>query len=592
MAIEHQDSQADGGANSFNNLNAVDIVKVDGNVFALLGGDDDDLQVFSIDNDPASPTYGQLSDSPVTTVSDSGSTFFSKVFSIHHVEIGGSTYVYAGGDEKGISVYQIDASGNLTSVQNVADNGSTLLDKVNSLSSVSVDDGVGGTNTFLFTGSEGEEGISAFQVASDGTLTSVDSVADDATVNLKKVYGLDTVQVDDGVGGVNTFVIAGGKDDDGLSVFEVASDGTLTNVDNVADTGSTHLSKVRAVVTHEIDGAQYVFAGGEGGGISAFEVASDGTLTHRGSIADDGTLNLDKINDLVVQDHQGTPTIWAGGDDKGLDAFEITVDGGTGAVSFSRVANFDEGTYNTGNIRALGGGDGYVGAGNHGPKTAEAFTAPCFAPGTLILTPDGERPVEDLTIGDMVVTADRGLRPIRWIGRREVVFDAANPRGDKDKPVLIQRGALGRGMPRRDLIVSPQHRMVLFGSDIFRRYGAPEVFAIAKALTGLPGIRRMHGKRRVIYFALLLDRHEVLFAEGAATESFRPGPVALAGFAPEHRRQIFAIYPGLVDDPDGALGPPARPLTRHAEIEELVRRRKCKMHGAGAAGAPPGVAAR
>ena len=171
---------------------------------------------------------------------------------------------------------------------------------------------------------------------------------------------------------------------------------------------------------------------------------------------------------------------------------------------------------------------------------------PCFAPGTRILTPSGERAVENLRVGELVMTADHGPRRIRWLGKRNVDFtDPANARGETDKPILIKMGALGTGMPRRDLIVSPQHRMVLSADWINAAFGEPEVFVIAKALTELAGVRILKGRRQAVYMAILLDHHEVIFAEGAKTESFRPGPVALSGFSHEHRRQIYSIYPGL-----------------------------------------------
>ncbi len=168
------------------------------------------------------------------------------------------------------------------------------------------------------------------------------------------------------------------------------------------------------------------------------------------------------------------------------------------------------------------------------------------------------------------MTADHGLQPLRWIGRREVIFDANNVRGDKDKPVLFKAGSLGDGLPRRDLVVSPQHRMVVGGQKVMRAHGVAEVLVLAKALTGLRGVRRMMGKRKIVYYSLLVDRHEVIYAEGTPTESFRPGPVALAEFAPEHRAQVFRVYPALADDPEKALGPTARPVIKRREGELLA----------------------
>ena len=196
---------------------------------------------------------------------------------------------------------------------------------------------------------------------------------------------------------------------------------------------------------------------------------------------------------------------------------------------------------------------------------------PCFAPGTEILTPLGPRPVETLWPGDLIITADHGAQPVRWIGRRDVNFQStANQHAINDKPIQFKAGSLGNGIPHRDLIVSPQHRMILSGPEVAAHFASREVLALAKGLVGLPGVRVMKGRQQVSYYALLFDRHEIIFAEGAATESFRPGPIALKHFTPEHRRQVFRIYPGLLDDPENALGPPARPVLKRREAMEFV----------------------
>lgn len=168
---------------------------------------------------------------------------------------------------------------------------------------------------------------------------------------------------------------------------------------------------------------------------------------------------------------------------------------------------------------------------------------PCFAPGTLMLTKRGQLAIEDLRIGDEVITADNGPQRLRWIGKRTKTFVT---RDDAQQPIEFKLGSLGPNLPHRKLIVSPLHRMVLSGPHVLSEFGELEVLALAKALTGHPMIRRMKGKKRIDYFALLFDRHEIIFAEGAATESFRPGHVAMANFAPRAREEIYAIYPLLL----------------------------------------------
>ena len=90
----------------------------------------------------------------------------------------------------------------------------------------------------------------------------------------------------------------------------------------------------------------------------------------------------------------------------------------------------------------------------------EAFNfVTCFSKGMEILTPQGGRRVEDLQVGDLVVTRDGAPQPTRWIGK------ASRPTRDDFRSVRIKAGALGAGVPSKNLIVSQQHRM-LFVSPI------------------------------------------------------------------------------------------------------------------------------
>ncbi|MDJ0628422.1 MAG: Hint domain-containing protein [Rhodobacter sp.] len=202
-----------------------------------------------------------------------------------------------------------------------------------------------------------------------------------------------------------------------------------------------------------------------------------------------------------------------------------------------------------------------------GPQMA-AMGIPCFTPGTMILTANGEVPVEDLKIGDMVATRDHGHQPIRYISTEEI----CGPRiPDNHLPILIPAGSLGFGLPERNLFVSGQHRMLLDWRGARQLYDTAEVLAPAKALVQLPGVRVKRDVRNVRYMHIVFDRHEVIFAEGAPTESFYPGPTTLRSLDFNERDALFCAFPALRNGVEAALGAPARRLLRVQETKQFVR---------------------
>ncbi|RMC33929.1 hemolysin [Paracoccus alkanivorans] len=172
----------------------------------------------------------------------------------------------------------------------------------------------------------------------------------------------------------------------------------------------------------------------------------------------------------------------------------------------------------------------------------------CFAAGTEIKTADGVCPIEDLSVGQLVLTIDGGLQPIRWIGRRK--FDSIDLRlKPKLRPVRIRAGALGEGYPSRDLVVSPQHRVLVRNNLLQRMFCTTEALVAAKHLLELPGIEVAEDLAEVEYFHMMFDRHQIVWSNGAATESMYTGKVALDSLAPEQLAEIFAIFPDLRDLP-------------------------------------------
>ena len=170
----------------------------------------------------------------------------------------------------------------------------------------------------------------------------------------------------------------------------------------------------------------------------------------------------------------------------------------------------------------------------------------CFEPASkfwggfrlVLKTTSGEVPIEELRKDARVWTLDHGLQPIRWINARKV------PAEGRFAPVVFRAGVIGN---KRDLKVSPQHRMMLSGSRAALLFGEDEVLAAAKHLTNWDGVYIETGGE-VEYFHILFDRHEIIIADGAMSESFHPAEGALDSLAGAARGP-WAILIG----PEGAF---------------------------------------
>ncbi|MFV0513936.1 MAG: Hint domain-containing protein [Jhaorihella sp.] len=183
----------------------------------------------------------------------------------------------------------------------------------------------------------------------------------------------------------------------------------------------------------------------------------------------------------------------------------------------------------------------------------------CFTPGTTIATASGPRPIESLVPGDLIVTRDNGLQPLRWVGRRTV------PARGRFAPVEIGAALHGGSAP---LLVSPQHRLLWAGSRAQMLFGEDEVFVAARHLLDHPAVCCRRGGD-VTYLHLMLDRHEVIFANGAPTESFYPGDAALTALSGPARHEMFALFPHLRSH-SGGFGDTARLCLKAHEARLLA----------------------
>ena len=215
--------------------------------------------------------------------------------------------------------------------------------------------------------------------------------------------------------------------------------------------------------------------------------------------------------------------------------------------------------------------DFYTGANNPNITPADVFTLfgntqeiLCFTRGTLIETATGPKPVEALGIGDEIPVLNGDTVPIRWISstkqrRRDL------QRAPHLYPVRITAGALGRGLPTRDLLVSRQHRILVNSKVAKRMFGASDVLLSAIRLTELPGIYVDDSVEDVEYFHILFDKHQVLWAENVACESLFTGPEALKSVPQAARIELETLFPDLLSlthSPTSAALIPSRKLQK------------------------------
>lgn len=385
-----------------------------------------------------------------------------------------------------------------------------------------------------------------------------------------------------GQGGDDRFVLENGFGDDTI----VGGETDETGGDQIDATGMTDA----VTVTFSGDEAGTVASGGDTAQFSEIEridlgagndtvdgTASAGGIDVDGGAGDDflrggaggDTLSGGSGDDVIVAGAGEDDIDLGEGDDVAYAGPGDTVSGGDGydTLVLNGGAPVDQVviTGRTLNPDGTESQDGYITYSDGSPPTH--FTGietvvPCFTAGTLIDTARGPVPVEALVPGDLVLTRDNGYRPLCWIGSK--ALDAARLAAEPAlRPVRIAAGALGGGLPLRDMEVSPQHRMLFSGARAEMLFGHHEVLVAAVHLVGQPGITR-RASGGVCYVHILFDRHEVVRGDGAWSESFQPGDRTLAGLDAPQRRELLRLFPELaLPEGRGAFTAARATLRRH-----------------------------
>ena len=273
-------------------------------------------------------------------------------------------------------------------------------------------------------------------------------------------------------------------------------------------------------------------------------------------------------DNVVVYDPANDEYIQATFNGDALDDPTATYGGFSGTAT--RIgAGEDFGTDNDGFSiqRSPDGSDTFVNNSAPTPGTTNI----CFTQGTRFATTTGLRQIEHLRPGDLLLTKDHGPQPIRWIWARRWSLAKLHTHLALG-PIRVAKGALGAGLPRRDLLVSRHHRLLLCSKIANRIFGKSEVLAAAKDLTAIRGINKAPITGSITYYHILMDKHEILFAEGAPAESLYLGAETLHVIEPEARAELCLIFGPEWDMFTNTPPPPARMLVSGQKARNMAKR--------------------
>ncbi len=398
-----------------------------------------------------------------------------------------------------------------------------------------------GPDSFTYTISDGQGGFDT------ATVSLTVNPVNDVPVAVNDIRSLDEDNA------LNINVLANDTDVDGntltVSGFTQPANGTVTN-----GPGGT-LTYTPNANYNGPDSFTYTISDGQGG-------FSTATVSLTVNPVNDPPVAVDDIGETTKKDVVDIDVL---ANDTDLDGDTLTVDSFTNGT-YGTVTQNPDGTLKYTPNGSFVGTDTFqytISDGNGGFDTGTVtITIPCFTPGTLIETARGLVKVEQLRVGDQVRTRDHGMQRVEWIGMR-AVSAAELAQTPSWRPIRIAKGALGPDMPNRDMMVSPQHRMLLESDKAEMLLGAREVLAPAKALTYLDGVS-VADVAEVTYIHIMCAEHEIVMGDGVWSESFQPGDMTIGAVDAVQRAELLRLFPQLVTEEDGvgdfaAARPTAKP---------------------------------
>ena len=194
----------------------------------------------------------------------------------------------------------------------------------------------------------------------------------------------------------------------------------------------------------------------------------------------------------------------------------------------------------------------------------------CFTTGSRILTYSGQRAIDTLKPGDLILVADGTYQPVRWIGRRTLSVDELW-RAPHLKPVRIKAGALSENIPANDVLVSPQHRISVTAPDMELLFEAKLMLTTAKSMINGIEVLQDHTVSDVEYIHILFDKHQLVNVDGFWSESFYPGQCTMAAMTQKTRRELLELFPTL-DTNNFNYGPTILPVLKPFEADLLKKK--------------------